>query len=173
MRKFSQLLSVLNIWSGLLRAVVNQVVHFSGFSIGKPRSQRVKVVNISRTSQRLHIFGPSTDCFKVFSARCWFSQDGMKDQDLVDYKACLLERDTLLSLAAPKMSSIMVYPAFSPDKVQQEGNDSSRLFGGHHDRLPSPGIPLSLRLRQASHGVRQPAYTRSRLSGAIKGTGLS
>lgn len=33
--------------------------------LGKPHSQRVRVVNISRTSQRLHILGPTTDCFKV------------------------------------------------------------------------------------------------------------
>lgn len=33
--------------------------------MGKPHSQRVRVVNISSTSQRLHILGPATDCFKV------------------------------------------------------------------------------------------------------------
>eukprot|EP00903_Cladosiphon_okamuranus_P011978 g11249.t1 len=43
------------------------VVHFGGYELGKPHSQRVRVVNISRTSQRLHILGPTTDCFKVMN----------------------------------------------------------------------------------------------------------
>lgn len=45
--------------------VPRQVVHFGGYLLGKAHSQRVRVVNVSRTSQRLHILGPSTDCFKV------------------------------------------------------------------------------------------------------------
>lgn len=44
---------------------MEQVVHFGGYVLGKPHSQRVRIVNISRTSQRLHILGPATDCFKV------------------------------------------------------------------------------------------------------------
>lgn len=42
-----------------------QIVHFGGYSLGKAHSHTVRVVNISRTSQRLHILGPSTDYFKV------------------------------------------------------------------------------------------------------------
>lgn len=44
---------------------ISQVVHFGGYVVGKPHSQRVRIVNISRTSQRLHILGPATGCFKV------------------------------------------------------------------------------------------------------------
>ncbi|CAM9368319.1 unnamed protein product [Ectocarpus fasciculatus] len=41
------------------------VVHFGGYVLGKAHSQCVRVVNISRTSQRLHILGPATDNFKM------------------------------------------------------------------------------------------------------------
>ncbi|CAN0539597.1 unnamed protein product, partial [Ectocarpus sp. 8 AP-2014] len=41
------------------------VVHFGGYVLGRAHSQCVRVVNISRTSQRLHILGPATDNFKV------------------------------------------------------------------------------------------------------------
>lgn len=45
--------------------VPRQVVHFGGYLLGKAHSQRVRVVNVSRTSQHLHILGPSTGCFRV------------------------------------------------------------------------------------------------------------
>lgn len=45
----------------------HQVVHFGGYTLGRAHSQRVRVVNVSRTSQRLHILGPSTASFKVRS----------------------------------------------------------------------------------------------------------
>ena len=58
-----------------------QVVHFGGYLLGKAHSQRVRVVNISRTSQRLHILGPSTDCFKVrMTARNNIARKGVLNQ---------------------------------------------------------------------------------------------
>ena len=41
------------------------IVHFSGFQVDEWCEQEIKVVNISRHSQRLSILLPTTDFFKV------------------------------------------------------------------------------------------------------------
>lgn len=49
----------------ILFFALRKVVHFGGYTIGRVHSQRINVLNISRTSQRLHILAPTSDTFKV------------------------------------------------------------------------------------------------------------
>ncbi|CAN0008939.1 unnamed protein product [Ectocarpus sp. 6 AP-2014] len=61
------------------------VVHFGGYVLGRAHSQCVRVVNISRTSQRLHILGPATDNFKMRCNKKGLVAPGSSEVITVDF----------------------------------------------------------------------------------------
>ncbi|CAM9360174.1 unnamed protein product, partial [Ectocarpus sp. 8 AP-2014] len=61
------------------------VVHFGGYVLGRAHSQCVRVVNISRTSQRLHILGPATDSFKMRCNKKGLVAPGSSEVITVDF----------------------------------------------------------------------------------------
>ncbi|CAM9375864.1 unnamed protein product [Ectocarpus sp. 12 AP-2014] len=61
------------------------VAHFGGYVVGRAHSQCVRVVNISRTSQRLHILGPATDNFKMRCSKKGLVAPGSSEVITVDF----------------------------------------------------------------------------------------
>ncbi|CAM9207897.1 unnamed protein product [Choristocarpus tenellus] len=61
------------------------VVHFGGYTVHQPHSQMVQVINISRSSQRLHILGPTSEQFKVRCNKKGLVAPGSSEVIMVDF----------------------------------------------------------------------------------------
>ncbi|CAM9373948.1 unnamed protein product, partial [Discosporangium mesarthrocarpum] len=61
------------------------VMHFGGYTVHKAHSQKLRVTNISRSSRRMHILGPSTDSFKVRCNKKGIVAPGSSEVIVVDF----------------------------------------------------------------------------------------
>lgn len=61
------------------------VIHFGGYQVGQVHSQKVRVVNVSRESQRVHIMNPTTAHFKARNNKKGSIAPGMSEDIYIDF----------------------------------------------------------------------------------------
>jgi len=61
------------------------VIHFGGYQVGQVHTQKVRVVNVSRESQRVHIMNPTTAHFKARMNKKGNIAPGMSEDIYIDF----------------------------------------------------------------------------------------
>ena len=63
------------------------IVHFGGYSLNRMHEQRLRIINISSKSQRLHIVNPTTPFFKVRFKKKGIIAPGMDEELFIEFRA--------------------------------------------------------------------------------------
>ncbi|CAM9797515.1 unnamed protein product, partial [Phaeothamnion confervicola] len=61
------------------------IVHFGGFTTGETCTVRVEIVNVSATSQRLHLLPPATPAFRIRCRKRGAVAPGSSETVFVDF----------------------------------------------------------------------------------------
>eukprot|EP00899_Mesostigma_viride_P017824 jgi/Mesvir1/26042/Mv26553-RA.1 len=61
------------------------ILHFGGYRVGKTHAQKIRVVNVSERSRRLHIIEPATPFFRIKCNKQGLIAPGMCEEVVVEF----------------------------------------------------------------------------------------
>ena len=112
------------------------MVHFGGFALGERFTQKLRVVNISDSAQRLHVLNPATPFFTASFSRAkkgWL-HPGMADEIVIEFQpewryyggGCTGDEALVPIHAYPVMNDVIFSPPHRPADRPRAAHDAHR-----------------------------------------------